>query len=228
MHWTGFSDEARPKDFEHGVDRQQDVPQALRLPGVVRGVNRILIERDGIRDFDRHLPDVYLDAQRAQRGHNFFIEIGGRTGSERDRRGLGIRRTNLQLVIDEVEFHFEMAVAIRHHRRIEPARTEIERHVPPMVDQRRQFEADLSHDLRPHVECGVGVLPIREADCRPAFRGVRDSSGGWLRHRSLQVIRIAFAACSLHFAGQGEHPCAHCKAATSSSTASRGEGAARW
>ena len=135
---------------------------------------------------------MYLDAQRAQRGHDFFIEIGGRTGRERDRRGLGIRRANHKLVIDEVEFHFEMAVAIRHHRRIEPARTEIERHVPPMVDQRRQFEADLSHDLRPHVECGVGVLPIREADCWPAFRGVRDSSGGWLRHRSLQVIRIAF------------------------------------
>jgi hypothetical protein len=74
-----------------------------------------------------------------------------------------------EATIDEIKIDGDMTRAVWHRRRRKPAAREIKRDLPPMVLERRKREPDLAHDLRPHMQRGATVLPIREGQARPAF-----------------------------------------------------------
>ena len=51
----------------------------------------------------------------------------------------------------------------------QPARRDQQRHAPGVVERRRLRQRDLADDLRPHVQRGVGVLPLVVWQGRPLF-----------------------------------------------------------
>src|SRR5262249_20887245 len=72
-----------------------------------------------------------------------------------------------QLMIVEVKQQLERARIRGDRRRGKPARSEVERDVPPMVDQRREDHADLPHDLGPSVQGLASVAPCGERQVGP-------------------------------------------------------------
>ena len=72
-------------------------------------------------------------------------------------------------MVDEIEVDLEAARAVRHRRGREPARGHIERHLPPVIDQRRLRQADLADHLRPKLQRRAGVAPFGEGQARPDF-----------------------------------------------------------
>src|SRR5205085_9982371 len=74
-----------------------------------------------------------------------------------------------KLVRDEIEIKLECALAVRDRRCGQPARGHIERHVPPMIDERRLRKTNLADDLRPHVQGRISILPFGERQRRPSF-----------------------------------------------------------
>src|ERR1700758_5370383 len=61
---------------------------------------------------------------------------------------------------DEVEFHVEHRVPIWNCAGGQSARTDIQRHLPPVVYQRHVHHADLADDLRPHMQGVAGGRPF--------------------------------------------------------------------
>src|ERR1700722_11628787 len=58
---------------------------------------------------------------------------------------------------DEVEFHVKYRILVWDRAGCQSAWAYVQRHLPPMVDQRHVFQADLADDLGPHMQgvaCG--------------------------------------------------------------------------
>src|SRR5579859_2018985 len=70
-------------------------------------------------------------------------------------------------MVDEVEVDLEHPLAEGYGRRRQAARSDGERDVPPLVEERRELEFDLTDDLRPHVQCGEARLPLGIWQRRP-------------------------------------------------------------
>src|SRR5579872_1819886 len=93
-------------------------------------------------------------------------------------------------MLDEIEPQLEGAIAIGHTRGGEAARGDVERHVPPMIDERGEAQANLADDLRPHVEGGVGIFPGIEREGGPAFRLIGSVWHGESPRRSYDVVGV--------------------------------------
>src|SRR5262245_4024132 len=72
---------------------------------------------------------------------------------------------------DEVEVDLKSALAIRDRRCREPSDGDVERRVPRMIHPGALREPDLPDDLRPAVQCGVGLAPRLERKCGPGVSG---------------------------------------------------------
>src|SRR5580700_4506187 len=58
MDWAAFAEETSAKFFEDGIDRDENLPETVRVGAIVRCVRGVLIEADGIGNFDRHVPNI--------------------------------------------------------------------------------------------------------------------------------------------------------------------------
>ena len=130
----------------------------------------ILIERSQVVELHRDLVNMHLDAQRPQRRHILRVEIGHRAREQPHAMLDALAAVKQQLVSHQVELHRERAVVPGNGRRAEPARRHVERHVPPVIFERRQRHAGLAHDLRPHVQRVAGVLPLGKGKRGPLRR----------------------------------------------------------
>src|SRR5207245_10679984 len=79
-----------------------------------------------------------------------------------------------ELMRKKVKRGRDAATVGRQRKRGEPAWRYLEGGVPVVVCERRQAKRQLANDLRPHVECGVGVAPLLERQGRPelAYRDI--------------------------------------------------------
>src|SRR5207244_181756 len=64
-----------------------------------------------------------------------------------------------QLMFQEVEFGLENAPLIGDWRGCKPASADVERHLPPVIEERTERETNLPLDLRPHVQRVLVILP---------------------------------------------------------------------
>ncbi len=117
----------------------------------------ILVECDGIGNFDGHAPDFYLDAGRLEHGHELLVKVRDRPRHERNGLQDSFAGFKKELMAHEVKPDFDGAVAAGHARRGESARGDVERNVPPMIDERRERKTNLAHDLRVQMQRGAGV-----------------------------------------------------------------------
>ena len=72
-------------------------------------VSDVLIEANGIRYFDGHGPDFYVDSQGAQHFHELAIKSGHRAMVKRDSARGAAAGPDIEAVIDEVETDFEVS-----------------------------------------------------------------------------------------------------------------------
>jgi hypothetical protein len=120
----------------------------------------ILSEANRIRHLDRHGPYLYFNSQLLQCTHHFIIEIRNRLWAQIKVFRRAIAAFNSEFVIDEVKHYLERPIAVGHCGRSETARRNIQRNVPPVIDQRGKLKTDLAYNLRPHVQCRQRVLPF--------------------------------------------------------------------
>ena len=119
----------------------------------------VLVEANRIWDFDRHWPNFDFDPRGAKHRHSLPIELGHRAGHKWECLAYSIRRLEHKFVLQEVKPELKCSVSIRDPRRRQTPSGNVQRDVPPVVHERRQAQSDLAHDLRPHMERGVGVFP---------------------------------------------------------------------
>jgi hypothetical protein len=170
MHRAHFADEAGTERLQHMRGLKQRAPEPIGRVRVVGRMHGVLLKGDRIGKLARHRPDRYVQSQRVEPTHQLAVEIGDRHGLEREVGARAVARPDHQAMVDEIEIDGKMSRPVRHGRRRKPAAGEIERDLPPMVLERREREPDLAHDLRPHMQGGAAVLPVREGDIWPAFR----------------------------------------------------------
>ena len=78
----------------------------------------VLIKWNRIGDFNRHMPDLYLKAERAQRAHELLVKIGDRTRIQSNPLEFSLIRLDREMVIKKIKLDLEDAVTVRNRRRI--------------------------------------------------------------------------------------------------------------
>ena len=122
-------------------------------------MHAVLVEANRIRNLHRHIPNLYVDSERLEQSEKLRMEIGHRARLEANAFRFAAGRGDVERVIDEVELNFKDALAVRNRRRRQAPGTDVERDLPPMIDARGQRQADLAHDLGPHVQRRVRIRP---------------------------------------------------------------------
>src|SRR5262245_62707770 len=102
---------------------------------VGKGNGVLHLIRDGAHD--------HLDAERAQEGHEFVVEVRHRAWRQRHGVDGPLIRGEAELVINEVEINGEGPTAIRDRGRGEATGGHIEGYMPPMVHRWTQGEPNL-------------------------------------------------------------------------------------
>ena len=188
MDGADLADEAGPKFRQHPACLHQDTPAPLRVFGIIGRMLQILFEWCSVFHFDRRRPYFHTNPQRSQGGHRFLIELSHRALREANGPDAAITGFDAQRVIEEIEFHFERTILVRHRQCRQPASRDVERDVPPVIHERHSCKPDLSDDLRPHVERRIGVLPIVQSQRGPYVSGMHwFPSGGssYAAHRTI-------------------------------------------
>src|SRR5262249_44933446 len=72
-----------------------------------------------------------------------------------------------ELMSYKIKADGECSVAVREQRCTKTARRNLQCNIPEMVHARRQCQRDLTDDLCPHVQCGVGSTPRFQRKPRP-------------------------------------------------------------
>jgi hypothetical protein len=169
MHRAGLADESAAKFLEYGIHGYQNPPKAICITGLVTRVSHVLIEANGIRYFDGHRPDFYIEPQGAQHFHELAIKSGDRAMVKRDGASGAAAGSDIEAVVDEVETDFKISAGAGNRGGGEASRGNVERDFPPVVDQGALRQANFSDDLRPHMQGGAGVFPLREGERGPGL-----------------------------------------------------------
>jgi hypothetical protein len=147
-------------------------------------VKAIFRERDRVRDLARYTVDRDRDADAGEKVDDLPVELRHGLRGERERPNVSAARAGDEPVLDEVELDLEDLVAGRHRRGGKAARADVERHLPAVVQPRREREAHLADDLRPELERRRGVAPPRVGELGPDVRRVAHGSRPAARRRA--------------------------------------------
>jgi hypothetical protein len=103
MHRAGLADETGPEPHEYLAHPNKRQPEAMRCSGIVRPVQLVVAERDGLNDLLRPGVDRDVHADVAQRGHRRMVEAGHGPGLEGHLSPRPVGRSKVEYVVDEVE-----------------------------------------------------------------------------------------------------------------------------
>jgi len=186
MRGTRLAEEGPAEPFQDAVRVRQDAPAALRRVGVVRRMLPVRGEVHRVRHLLRHGPDLRVEAERRQQAEVVFVEVRDGSRGEGNALRYAVAGPRHELVIQEIEFQLDVALGIGHRRGAEPARRDVERHLPPVILHRRQGEARLAHDLRPAMQRRLSVRPIAQRQVGP---GCHARSAFPASHASMRCSR---------------------------------------
>src|SRR5215471_19614492 len=116
----------------------------------------IVCKGDGVLHLIWDRVNDHLDAEHAQDGHAFLVEVRDRAWRERHGLDGSITRGDEEAVINKVEINREGPTGIRDRGRRESPGGHIECRVPPVVYRWAADEPNLPHNLQPHMEGGIG------------------------------------------------------------------------
>ena len=130
MDRATLADEARAEPAENACGLNEYAPEVLGVLAVVGGVDAILAEADRIGNLIGQFVDTDVDAKLSEGAHDLGIQIGNRARVELDLRSTAVAGRCPQHVIEEIEVELKAAIAVRDRRGGQPARRDIEHHVP--------------------------------------------------------------------------------------------------
>ena len=146
---------------EHAVDLDQRAPAALRRGGVVGGVDACRRRRGSGRPLRSargwiatSMPRRRELGQRRGDGSRPPTSAPARSRARRRSTCAATRRWSTK----SNSISSTLAADV-DRRRAEPARADVERHVPAVVEPGRQREPDLADDLRPAMQGRAGLAP---------------------------------------------------------------------
>src|SRR6476660_2279890 len=131
----------------------------------------VLCERNGGVYLVRLAHYVCLDAEPVECRERLAVKLGDRFGHQRDSLMTAVTVPDCEPMPDEVELHVEQRIPIWNGAGSQSAWADIERHLPPMVQQRHVNHADLADNLDPHVQGVTGGRPVVDHQGRPVPRG---------------------------------------------------------
>src|SRR5262249_50621235 len=114
VHGTDFADESGAKRLEDIIDPDQCAPESMRILGVIRSMDAILIEADRVRNLDGHSPNFHIQTHIVQMCHQLLVKVRDRLRSEREKPRRIIAASDPQLVLDEIKLDLEQAIAVWH------------------------------------------------------------------------------------------------------------------
>src|SRR5579871_528073 len=167
VHRAHLTEKAGAEICKYVVRREEYAPEAVGIVAVVGGVHIVPIEWDAIRDLGRHRRYGYFDVKFGEGGEQLGEKLRYRPGREHELTKLPIARSYPQHMVDEVEVDLEGATPIGNRRRRQPARRQVQRHMPGVVQPRRLRQPYLADDLRPKMKRLAGVLPVRVMQLGP-------------------------------------------------------------
>src|SRR4051812_41725715 len=136
MHGAALADKPGAKLFEDAVDSYQNSPKAMHVLRVIRAVDTVLVETDGIGDFDWHGPDLHLDAERMEQVHELRVELSHGARNQRQRPSPSFSGQDIEFVVYEVELNFEGLAFVRNGGSGQAAGVDIKRYFPPVIEMR--------------------------------------------------------------------------------------------
>src|SRR5207245_3286642 len=175
---AALSQKALAELLEHVVGLDEDAPEAIGVLGIVRRVCLIGGKANRVLHFDGHGPERHPDREGFERLEIEAVELRHRARAQGDFMHGAVVRPEDELVLDEIELHVERPGPVRHGAGREPARGDVERHLPPMVLPPREGEAGFPDDLGPHVESRVRVPPLIERQRGPGRSCVNNRAQG--------------------------------------------------
>jgi hypothetical protein len=113
MDRAALADEAAAELLEDPVRLHEDLPEPVRVVGIVRTVNLVLVETDRFGNFVRFSMDSHMQAQLVHFIHEPAVERGCRLRFERQSGNAAVADLQDQLVIDKVEVDLERPAAVR-------------------------------------------------------------------------------------------------------------------
>src|SRR5204863_323121 len=136
-----------------------------------------------------------------QQAEVVFVEVRDGSRGEGNALRYAVAGPRHELVIQEIEFQLDVALGIGHRRGAEPARRDVERHLPPVILHRRQGEARLAHDLRPAMQRRLRVRPIAQRQVGPGChaRSAFPASHASMRCSRKCKTRLALAPMQNHW-----------------------------
>src|ERR1700748_2974838 len=107
MHRAALANKFRTELLEYSIDGEQDSPKFRSGFRIVGSMLAVLIEPDGVWNFNRHRPDFYVDARGLEHGETFLIKVGYGTRLKGKLLHDCIASLENQLVLDEIETKLE-------------------------------------------------------------------------------------------------------------------------
>src|ERR1700738_515479 len=184
VYRTGLAQKARAKLLQYLVDPDQYAPEFMDGFPIVCRVNMILLKWRGIGDLARHRPYLHTYAKFRQRRHELLIKLRNTLRHQGYCDHAAFAGFDRDSVLNEIEPHFDSALLIGHRRRSHASCGDVERHVPPVVYERTQFQAHFPDDLRPHMQGSKGFLPGVERQRGQRLVISRRAANGFWRHGS--------------------------------------------
>lgn len=80
-----------------------------------------------------------------------MIKFSHCTRSQSDCLGRTVRRFYGEYVIDEIEVNLKESIIVGNGGGCKSIRGDVQRHIPPVILKRTEFEPDFADDLGPHV-----------------------------------------------------------------------------
>jgi hypothetical protein len=112
MHWAAFANERCAKPAQHALGLHQNAPKALGEILVIRCVDMVLTERDGVWNLIWQLVDGHFDADIRERVQKVGIEIRNRARNEPYLSLCSVARRRKQHMIQKIKIELEGAVAV--------------------------------------------------------------------------------------------------------------------
>src|SRR6266403_9560 len=167
MHRARLAEEGGAELLQHPIGIDENLEKATHGVGIVRGVPVVLRKPSRLRQFVRHLVDRDVNAELCEVGHDGPIKACDRmSGQGKLARG-AVAGRNTQTVIDQVKVDLKAIETVRYWGGRQPARGDVERDMPGMIEPRRARQANLADDLGPQVQRRIGLAPCRGRQFRP-------------------------------------------------------------
>jgi hypothetical protein len=168
---TAFPRKATAKALQHAIGLHEGTPPPPCRVAVVRGIRVIIRKWRRVGDLVRRRSYPNVDIECREHRPVFLIEVGDGLVLQPQASRFAGARPRQQEIAEKIEFHLDNATAVRHGRRCQSVRGDIERAMPPVILEWRQPEPRFADDLRPSMQRRVGRLPLLERQCRPHVLG---------------------------------------------------------